>query len=172
MDEWDELTHRHGPSVWRTICRLLGAADGADDPFQQTFLEYFELSRRRTIDRPHALLTRIATRRAIDVIRQRAAARARMTALPDDIAAPSAGPLKAMAGRETLDLLRGAIADLPEQESAVFCLAQLEQMESTDVARVLNLTPNHVAVLLHRARKRLQARLTRSDRIDAKVSHE
>ena len=41
----------------------------------------------------------------------------------------------------------------------MFCLTQLEQMEPADVARVMDMTPNHVAVVLHRARKRLQGRL-------------
>ena len=159
MDEWDELTATHGPAVWRTICRLLGTADGAEDPFQDTFLEYFELSRRRRVESPDALLAHIASRRAIDVIRRRVVQRVRSRPLVESIVSGSPGPADIAVSQETLNRLREAIAELDVNEAAVFCLTQLEQMEHGEIARLMGLSTNHIAVILHRARARLQRRV-------------
>jgi RNA polymerase sigma-70 factor (ECF subfamily) len=52
--------------------------------------------------------------------------------------------------------LVGCMARLGAVHRQIVTLRVLEQLSGEDAARVLGLTPNHVAVLLHRARKQLE----------------
>jgi RNA polymerase sigma-70 factor, ECF subfamily len=160
QDEWlSRLVETQGSLVWRTISRLLGADDGVDDCFQETFLELMRLANKAQIQHPAALLVRIATRRAIDRIRQRSADRRTVRTLADGDAAAKFEPLVAAIGAELAEALRAALATLPEQQSAVFVMTQLEHLSHDDAAAALGVRLNHVAVLLFRARTALQMKL-------------
>ncbi|HUQ02838.1 MAG TPA: sigma-70 family RNA polymerase sigma factor [Kofleriaceae bacterium] len=52
--------------------------------------------------------------------------------------------------------LSGCMAGLPEVHRHVVAMRVLEEVSGPDTARALGLTPGHVAVLLHRARKQLE----------------
>jgi RNA polymerase sigma-70 factor, ECF subfamily len=159
MEADDQLVATHGPAVWKTIVWLLGSSDGAADCFQETFTQFVVLARRQNIVEPAGVLVRIATRRAIDEIRRRVAERRRRQPLIDQRPADQPSPADFAAGRELSDLLREALGQIPDDQAAVFCLTQLDDFDNAAVAGVLGITPNHVGVLLHRARKQLQQRL-------------
>jgi RNA polymerase sigma factor (sigma-70 family) len=57
------------------------------------------------------------------------------------------------------EVLRIALAELDLREAQIFCLACLEKLSYREIALQLDLTVNHVGVLLHRARTGLQSRL-------------
>ncbi len=56
--------------------------------------------------------------------------------------------------------LRGCVETLGELQKAVVTLRMLDEADGVDVARTLGITPNSVAVLLHRAKANLHACLT------------
>ena len=154
------VVEAYGPLVWRTLCRLLRADDdAADDCFQETFLEFLRQAKQAVVERPAGLLIRIATRRAIDRIRKRAADRGRFRSVDEGDAASVIDPSLTAIGEELGHALRLALVELPEQQSAVFVMTQLEQMSHEAVAQAMGASPNHVAVLLFRARAALQAKL-------------
>jgi RNA polymerase sigma-70 factor, ECF subfamily len=62
---------------------------------------------------------------------------------------------QALADAATADQLAGCVAGLPEVHRHVVALRVLEEVSGEEAARALGLTPGHVAVLLHRARKQL-----------------
>jgi len=53
--------------------------------------------------------------------------------------------------------LRDCVAELCEIQKAVVTLRMLEERPGEDVAALLGISPNHVAVLLHRAKSALRA---------------
>ena len=57
--------------------------------------------------------------------------------------------------------LTGCLLTLQELPRAVVTARLLDERTGDDVARELSLTPGHVAVLLHRARKRLESCMAR-----------
>ncbi len=65
-------------------------------------------------------------------------------------------PADALAGRELAARLRAALTALPRQQAEVVTLAVVEQVPHAEVATLCGLTPNHVGVLVHRARARLR----------------
>lgn len=63
--------------------------------------------------------------------------------------------------RETRAQLNDCMADLGETHRAVVTLRILEELSGEEAAKELGLTPNHVHVLLHRARKQLESCMLR-----------
>jgi RNA polymerase sigma-70 factor (ECF subfamily) len=162
VNDADELLAAHGQAVWRVIARFLGKNDrGIDDCFQDAFVEFYEVSTRRRVQHPRALLVQIATRRAIDLVRRRSVARRRFPrAVDDHDAGAYVEPASHVIGDELADALIQALQELPEAQAAVFCMTQLDGMSHPEVAAALGRSPNHVAVLLRRARLRLQTLLS------------
>ena len=167
MTDWTRFVDRFGPAIWRRAYRLLGNEADAADCYQTVLLEAFQTL--ELADRPDhdwsPLLARMTSCRAIDRLRVRG--RQRTAALPET------GVGNAAAGRDTdavddrdlADHLRVAIARLPDDQAEAFTLRYVDGLENAEVAAATGRTPNHVAVLLHRARSTLRARLEpRSDR--------
>src|SRR5450432_1670447 len=71
MEDWDGIMSREGPAVWRTVYRLLGHSADADECFQETFLGALRLAQREPLRDVRAVLQRLATTRAMDVLRRR-----------------------------------------------------------------------------------------------------
>jgi RNA polymerase sigma-70 factor (ECF subfamily) len=161
MDEPKTLPAEDGQAVWRTICRLLGSQEGAADCFQETFVQFAQLSRRKIVRDPLGLLKRIATSRAIDTIRRRTVDRRRQTSLDEQQPSDSVEPWQTLAAEELSDSLRLALGEIPANQAAVFCMTQLETMSRSDTANAMGISDEHVAVLLHRARENLQGRLAK-----------
>jgi RNA polymerase sigma-70 factor (ECF subfamily) len=61
-------------------------------------------------------------------------------------------PDKALEDREFWDVLDGCLGRLPRSLSSVFILRELEEQDTTELRRVLNLSEVNLRVRLHRAR--------------------
>lgn len=132
---------RHGPIVWRTAYRLLGNYADTADCFQETFVCALEVSRRQQVRNFPALLSRLATARAIDQLRQRIR-RPRVNTEPADLSAvPSSNPdpVQQLETGELAEKLRSAITQLPPQHAEVFCLRYLNGMSYRLIAKQLGI---------------------------------
>ena len=153
MHEWEDTVNRHGPLVWRIANRLLGNEHDAADCYQNVFVEALEVSRRQAIDNWPGFLTRLTTRRAIDLLRRLAAYNRRkdgrqVTQVEDR----SANQTRAVEVAETVSRLREAITHLPPDQADAFCLRYFEELTYAQIAERLETDANRVGVLLHRAR--------------------
>src|SRR2546425_6425242 len=68
-------------------------------------------------------------------------------------------PLEALERKELREVLRRAVAGLPDIYRQVFTLRDLEELNIEETAEALGLNPGVVKVRLHRARMMLQRRL-------------
>lgn len=162
MPDWSKIIGLHGPLVWQTAWRLLNHEADAADCFQRAFVAALEISRREPIANWRPLLKRLATARALDILRQRIRRSNRQTALHDG-GAPDAraiDPLRAAQNSELLEHLRECLADLDPRQSQVFWLACVENLSYDEIASQLDLTVNHVGVVLNRAKANLRERLS------------
>ena len=73
------------------------------------------------------------------------------------LAAPLPAPDEAIAQAETQAQLVGCMAKLGDAHRHVITLRVLEELSGEEAAQALGVSPGHVAVLLHRARKQLEA---------------
>jgi DNA-directed RNA polymerase specialized sigma24 family protein len=71
MVDWDQIVVTYGAAVWRTVYRLLGRHDDALDCCRETFLAAYRAAGRGPIASWEPYLTSVATRQAIDRLRQR-----------------------------------------------------------------------------------------------------
>jgi RNA polymerase sigma-70 factor, ECF subfamily len=162
MTDWPSILRDHGPLVWRTAFRLLNDHADAADCFQKTFLAAVELAGRESVRHWPAVLKRLATARALEMLRARYRRSAEPLPDPPCDHRP-ADPLDAAAHGELADRLRAALADLDPALASVFCLVCLEGLSNSEAAAELGVTANHVGVLLHRARQALRPKLSGFD---------
>ena len=168
MIDWDELMEREGPSVWRTAYRLVRNEADADECFQETFLAALELSNRQSVRNWPALLQRLATRRAIDRLRNRMR-RERREEIADLALAEAvqADPSQEAEAAELSSALRWALAQLPARQAEVFCLHELVDWSHQQIADQLGISANAVGVILHRTRQKLRELLNMQNRLSA-----
>ena len=118
MVDWDQIVVTYGAVVWRTAYRLLGRHDDALDCCQETFLAAYRARERGPIANWEAFLTSVATRQAIDRLRQRTRLRRRFSALadaPEPIAA-ACTPLEQAQEAERLEQVRQFLSRLPAKQ--------------------------------------------------------
>ena len=158
MTDWLAIVREHGPLVWRTAYRLLGNESDSNDCFQDTFVSAVKLSRREEIGSWPAVLKRIATVRALEQLRKRYREANRNEEWPDvafvDQLAPD--PSQVTLNREIANDVLRALSKIDQQQAEVFCLIAIEDFSYREAARQLDITVNHVGVLLHRAKHELQ----------------
>lgn len=156
--DWQTIIAKHGSNVWKTAYRLLGNHDDASDCFQETFVCALEISKRQHVRSFPALLTRLATARAIDQLRRRFR-RANYSTEPeewDSIPSTNPGPDQQVHQYELATRLRQSLSQLSDQEAQVFCMRYLNSMSYRQIAKAINVKTSAAGVLLHRARAKLQ----------------
>ena len=157
--DWHAIVEEHGAAVWRTARRLLGSDADASDCFQETFVSALEFSRRHEVRNFGALLTTLATSRAIDMLRRRIR-RVKFVEGCSVVASSDSGPGDNVESAELVERIREALGELPSQEAAVFCLRCLNDMSYRQIGRQLGIKAGAAGVLLHRAKRRLREQLS------------
>ena len=162
MTDWSNIVRQYGPLVWNTAYRLLSNDADASDCFQETFVSALKLSRQEPIRHWPAMLKRLTTARALEILRKRYRRTDRHEAWPESpvIDDRAVDPIQRISHVEVADHLREALAQIDPRQAEVFCLTVIEEQAYQTVAEQLGLTVSHVGVLLHRAKKSLQDRMT------------
>jgi RNA polymerase sigma-70 factor (ECF subfamily) len=161
MIDWASILAVHGSRVWRTVYRLLDHDADALDCYQETFLAALQIPEPEAIDDWSSFLVSLATRRAMDRLRQRYRFRTRCVAI-DAVPEPSGeadNPLQQAQANELMNRVRRGMAELAEKQAEVFWLSCLEGLSNHQIAGRMQVPPGEVRVLLHRARTRLGALL-------------
>jgi RNA polymerase sigma-70 factor (ECF subfamily) len=163
MSDWPSILAEHGPSVWRTVYRLLDHDADALDCYQETFLAAWRFAEQQPVAEWASFLTSLATRRAVDRLRRRYRDRARVRAL-DGVREPTSAagsPLEHASARELMERVREGMAELPDKQARVFWLSCVEGLSHQQIGDRLEIPPGEVRVLLHRARAHLRGLLDR-----------
>lgn len=163
MSHWSDIVEQHGPDVWRTAYRLLNHAEDANDCYQDTFLRAVEFARSHAVTSWPALLRRIATARAMDVLRRRyqnSAAISPVSMLPEEPTDGEAPPDIQAQLRESMEHLRRALTEIPPRQAEIFWLSEVEMLSYHDVAEQIGITAEQVGVGLHRAKRKLRKLLS------------
>lgn len=163
LTNWNDIVREYGPRAYRVAWRILGHAQDCEDVVQEVFMEAHQLFARGRVKHWPAFLNRLVTFRALDALRRRK----QVGVLDDELVYdPSPGPAEAAIHREEERRLRAVVAELPDRQAAVFCLAYFEQLSHQDIAAALNITTNAVANALHKARACLRGSLSTGPKED------
>jgi RNA polymerase sigma factor (sigma-70 family) len=166
MIDWPLIVAEHGAAVWRTAYRLLDHHADALDCYQETFLAAWRYAEREPVADWAPFLISLATRRAMDRLRQRYRDRTRVLAV-DSLPEPGSEaecPVGHASARELMDRVREGMAELPDKQAQVFWLSCVEGLSHQQISDRIEIPPGEVRVLLHRARKHLSAILDRGPR--------
>jgi RNA polymerase sigma-70 factor, ECF subfamily len=153
------LVHDHRAQLVR-VARAEGlAADDAFDAVQEAFHTFLTLPEASALvdqpDQSRKLLVAVTRNVARNRRRLHASARPHSDNALDQLPADVASVDDAIAAAEEHIQLAGCLRTLAEVQRAVVTLRMLDEVPGEDVARELDLTPGHVAVLLHRAKANL-----------------
>ena len=160
MSEIEEIVATHADIVWKIAMRLLGNEEDAKECYQQTFLDAMRI-RQQSVRSWRSTLCTLATRRAMDQLRQRY--KQRKFFAPTEMEPQTDDPPDRQSMYEELrEHIRSALATLPEQQAEAFWLRHIEQQSQDEIARHLDIRSGHVRVLVHRAIKKLQLSLSPS----------
>ncbi|RBQ18871.1 RNA polymerase subunit sigma-24 [Spongiactinospora rosea] len=156
QDRFEAIYDAYYPAVHQYAARRAGSADDTADVISETFLTAW----RRIDDVPdgeRALLWLYGVARRVLANQLRGASRRAVLAdrLRDELAASR--PVTPA----DLEHVRAAFDELPERDREVLALACWERLTSEQIAKVLGCTAIAARTRLHRARKRLAARLGR-----------
>jgi RNA polymerase sigma-70 factor (ECF subfamily) len=165
------IFEQHHGAVYRAAYRVTGNAMDAEDVLQTVFTRLLRRSGadgreggQPRLDPSQAVgsyLHRAAVNAALDLLRSRR--RSRLVALGEVeqelIDDESPGPERRTSGRELGRRLRAALSRLPPRQAEIFALRYLEGLGNLEIARQLGSSQTAIAVILHRARHRLQKEL-------------
>jgi len=169
LDDLKLLITTHGPTVWRTVFRLLNHHDDAQDCYQETFLAAWKIEQDPNHDEVGswpALLKTVATRKAIDRLRQRYKQRSHTPPAGGEETLPphrGAGVGANLDAAELRERVRQALAEVPERQAEAFWLRHVEQMSRREAADHLGVEPANVSVLVNRAAAKLRPLLDDPD---------
>lgn len=137
----------------------LGPSDALDvvqDAFHTLLGRPDTAALRTRPDEAARLLAAIVRNAARNLRRRHHHARPHVDIDDTELAAAEPGPDDALDQRITATQLFGCMSRLGDVHRQIVTLRVLEELSGEQAARALGLTPNHVAVLLHRARKELE----------------
>jgi RNA polymerase sigma-70 factor (ECF subfamily) len=170
-DAYEVLVRRYSVQMLAVARRLLRNEDDARDAVQQAFISAFRaLPRFRANAKLSTWLHRIVTNAALMKLRS-ASRRPEVSLEPllptfdeeghhtESMDLLSVTAEAALLSKETRTLVRACIEQLPTQYRAVLILRDIEELDTAEVAAMLEVTENAVKICLHRARQALMTLL-------------
>ncbi|MCK6486697.1 MAG: sigma-70 family RNA polymerase sigma factor [Phycisphaerae bacterium] len=176
---FEQLVRRHGGWMLAVARRMLGSEDDARDAVQDALISaYRAMSGFQEQSRLSTWLHRIVVNAALMKLRKRDRRQERSIEellprfLDDGHPADPAveWPISAdelAQQRDTREMVRRCIAQLPENYRTVLMLRDIEELDTRETARLLGIEENAVKVRLHRARAALRKLLDEHFRGDA-----
>ncbi|WP_425330010.1 RNA polymerase sigma factor [Terrirubrum flagellatum] len=157
------LVERHIDRAYALALRILGNSADADDVVQDTMLKVWALRGAWESGRAKfsTWLYRVVTNRCLDLRRQ---PRTEEMETASEVMDERPDPLSTIHRHEVSDLLRGAMARLPDHQRVALILSYFEDMSNGEIAEVLDTTVAAVESLLKRGRQHLRKKLSRSAR--------
>jgi RNA polymerase sigma-70 factor, ECF subfamily len=155
MPDWSRLVEEHADRVFRVAVRILGCVEDAEDVAQDVFTEAFRLQQQDHVQNWTGLFVRLATLRSLDRLRRTRESQP----LREGDRISTEGPFEEAVANELASRLRMAIAELPDQQAAVFTLFHFEHLSRDEIAVSLGISPEAASTALYKARQRLLARL-------------
>ena len=155
MTDWEGIVRSNGPTVWRTLYRLLGRRADVDECFQETFLSAMEMSRRQKVECWSALLQTVATRKAVDRLRRKYRQREESIEF-ETVTSRIGDPAQAADEAERAGLLQQAMIRLPARQAEAICLHVFSGWSYQEIGQQMGMSSSAVGVIIHRGKQKLR----------------
>lgn len=157
-EEFEELVRRFELPLLQYASRILGDRERARDVVQETFAQLQGAKREQTDRAPAKWLFTVCRNRALNVCRKER----RMTFLEDETLAREKAeeplPSDALERKEARGFLLRIVDSLPPREQEVLQLKFQNDLSYQEIGEIMQISVNHVGVLIHNALKKLRAR--------------
>jgi RNA polymerase sigma-70 factor (ECF subfamily) len=156
------LFREHHGAVYRAAYRITGNAMDAEDVLQTVFTRLLRREEQPDLSgNAGSYLHRAAVNAALDLMRRRKrAGKVDLDEVGDNLVDhQEPGPERRRGSREIKTRLRAAMSQLSPRQAEIFTLRYLEGLGNLEIAKLLGASQTSIAVLLHRARHRLQKEL-------------
>ena len=153
-EDFERIFQEHHGLVYRAAYRITGSSEDAEDVLQTLFLR---LLRRESApdfrSNPKGYLHRAAVNIALDVIKLR-----KRTVPPDESLQDESLQIdgRTSEAAEAQQLVLAALAELSPKLAEIFVLKHVEGYGNREIAKLVGASRGAVAVMLFRARARLQ----------------
>jgi len=165
LESLEILVAQHSLMAFRIAYSILRNHHDAEDAVQECFLRVLKhLKRMHQVRNPKAWLARIAWTAALD--RRASRARAAVNEAVEDselleqIADKKVGAEEQVADKQLQGLLAQMIAALPEDLRHPLELSTVHELNSAEIAEIMNIPEGSVRTRLMRARQRLKEKLS------------
>ena len=157
----EAIFREHHGAVYRAAYRITGNAADAEDVLQTVFMRLLRRDEQPDLSNSAgSYLHRAAVNAALDMLRRRKRARAvDLDEVGDQLVDEANQPERNRGNRELSRRLRKALTHLSPRQAEIFTLRYLEGLGNLEIARMLGSSQTSIAVILHRARHRLQKEL-------------
>ena len=165
MEDYDRYIRPMEDRIIRSIWRIVQDPHDAEDALQDVLAAIWE--RRERVFKhanPTALILRMCTNSAYDVVRRRLKDK-RLTsaaARQADAERPDGSPLTALVHRERHDQLLQAIGRLSRKQAQAVLMRLVEQMSYSEIAAALQCSEGTARVHVQRGRHQLRRRLAKT----------
>ncbi len=154
----ETLFREHHGSVFRAAYRITGDPADAEDVLQTVFTRLLRREEQPDLsESAGSYLHRAAVNAALDLIRARKRARTvDLEGAGDLVDHADPGPERRHGSRELARRLREAMTRLSPRQAEIFTMRYFEGLGNLEISKLLGATQTSIAVILHRARHRLQ----------------
>jgi RNA polymerase sigma-70 factor, ECF subfamily len=163
-DQKDEafaaLVHRQSRFVFRVAYAMLRNPHDAEDIVQETFLSLYRSGAWRQIKDERAFLARAAWRKTIDRLRAHPERHQNHHDLIFDLPTPETNPEQTVLSANSQATIHRLIDALPEELRQPLALSSIQELNSREIASILNLPEGTVRTRLMRARQILKQKLS------------
>ena len=161
LQSLEAIFREHHGAVYRAAYRITGNAADAEDVLQTVFTRLLRREEQPDLSNSAgSYLHRAAVNAALDLMRRRKRARAvDIDDVGEQIVDEDAGPERRRGSREIARRLREALSRLSPRQAEIFTLRYLDGLGNLEIAKMLGSSQTSIAVILHRARHRLQKEL-------------
>jgi RNA polymerase sigma-70 factor, ECF subfamily len=154
-EAYGDLVSRYMRRAFSIAYRLVEHKEDAEDIVQDSFLRALE--RIGTLDRARPFrpwFLRIVVNRALNARRARSVRTTEQ--IPVSLASTTVSPVQAAENALLGERLRAALESLPERQRTIVQLADLEELNSSEIAEILDISAGTVRWHLHQARQELR----------------
>jgi RNA polymerase sigma factor (sigma-70 family) len=161
LQSLEAIFREHHGAVYRAAYRITGNAADAEDVLQTVFTRLLRREEQPDLSNSAgSYLHRAAVNAALDLMRRRKRARAvDLDEVSEQLVDEDAGPERRRGSREIAGRVREALGRLSPRQAEIFSLRYLEGLGNLEIATMLGSSQTSIAVILHRARHRLQKEL-------------
>lgn len=161
LQSLEAIFREHHGAVYRAAYRITGNAADAEDVLQTVFTRLLRREEQPDLSNSAgSYLHRAAVNAALDLMRRRKRARAvDVDDVGEQLVDEDAGPERRRGSREIARQVREALGRLSPRQAEIFTLRYLDGLGNLEIAKMLGSSQTSIAVILHRARHRLQKEL-------------